>query len=142
MGPHPVVGPIGYRVGPWRIYGTGSGELLSGVATMTVGVRVGIVVVGLVEARRPSRDGLHSRVCDVVYPTDEGRALHLRDSVINVGRSVTGGDPTRAEPYWPPYRLGRNSGSQPPHQLWRRPRIYFQRSRCRAIPSVSWHWAG
>jgi len=46
METHPAVGPIGYRVRSWRVYGTGSGELLSIVTAVTVGVRMGIVIVG------------------------------------------------------------------------------------------------
>ena len=51
---------------------------------MGVGMSVVVVVVSWIEARCPGRDGLHPSVGAVIYPTDEGRALHLRNSTTNV----------------------------------------------------------
>ena len=48
-----------------------------------VRVRVGIGVVGWVEARCPSRNRLHPHACVVVYPVDKRCTLHLGKSSFN-----------------------------------------------------------
>ena len=101
MGTYPIVRPIRYRVRSWRVRGTGSGELLSIITTMTVRMRVGIVVVGWIEARCPSWRGLYPYVGVVIYPTNKRCALHLRNSAINLERSMTKGDTRGVEPCWP-----------------------------------------